>query len=87
MNTFIFAILALLFIYLTNTYSKYKTDTFKNPLMYLFFFEVALIQLIEYFLWKNLKNNKMNKLLSRLACYIIINILIIKPYYEYNKLC
>ena len=72
MNTFIFAILALLFIFLTNTYSKYKTETFKNPLMYLFFFEVALIQLIEYFLWKNLKNNKMNKLLSRLACYIII---------------
>lgn len=72
MNTFIFTIFALLFIYLTNTYSKYKTETFKNPLMYLFFFEVALIQLLEYFLWKNLKNNKMNKLLSKLVCYVII---------------
>uniref|UniRef100_A0A6C0JJ96 Uncharacterized protein n=1 Tax=viral metagenome TaxID=1070528 RepID=A0A6C0JJ96_9ZZZZ len=71
-NTFIFSVLTLLFIYLTNTYSKYKTKTFDNPLMYLLFFEVVLIQLIEFFLWKNLKNDKMNKLLSRLACIIIL---------------
>lgn len=72
MNTFIFAIFTLIFIFLTNTYSKYKTETFKNPLVYLFIFEVALMQLIEFFLWKNLKNNKINELLSRIACIIVL---------------
>jgi hypothetical protein len=76
MNTFIFSILTLLFIFITNTYSKYKTKTFDNPLVYLFIFEVALIQLIEFFLWKNLKNNKINNLLSRLACIIVM----LQPY-------
>jgi hypothetical protein len=72
MNTFIFSILTLIFIFLTNTYSKYKTETFKNPLVYLFIFEVALMQLIEFFLWKNLKNNKINELLSRLASFLVL---------------
>ena len=76
MNTFIFSILTLIFIYLTNTYSKYKTKEFDNPLIYLFFFQVALIQLIESFLWKNLKNVNINKLLSHIMRYIII----LQPY-------
>ena len=70
-NTFIFAIFALVFIYITNTYSKYKTKIFDNPLVYLFFFEVALIQLVEYFLWRNLKNAKWNEMLSKIAAFII----------------
>jgi hypothetical protein len=41
LNTFLFACSALIFIYLASTYTKYKSDTFKNPLVYLFLFEVA----------------------------------------------
>lgn len=33
-NTFTFGLFALLFIYIANTYSKYKTKTFENPLVY-----------------------------------------------------
>ena len=76
MNTFIFSILTLLFIYLTNTYSKYKTKAFDNLLMYLLFFEIILMQLLEFFLWKNLKNDKMNKLLSHIASFVVT----IQPY-------
>lgn len=89
LNTFIFAILALIFIYITNTYSKYKTPTFDNPLVYLFFFQVATIQLIEYFLWKNLKNKKWNVMLSKLALFtintqvIILMFLIPQLFYRY----
>jgi hypothetical protein len=69
LNTFIFACFALLFIYLAG-FTKYKIDAFNNPIVYLLLFEVALIQLIEYFLWKNLKN-KNNIMLSKLAACII----------------
>lgn len=71
-NTFLFAIFALVFIFLTNTYTKYKQETFKNPLVYLLLLEVASIQLIEFFLWKNLKNKKINEFLTSIALYIII---------------
>jgi len=71
-NTFLFALFALVFIFLANTYTKYKQETFKNPLVYLLLLEVASIQLIEFFLWKNLKNKKMNEFLTSLALYIII---------------
>jgi hypothetical protein len=71
-NTFLFACLVLIFIFLTNTYSKYKLRAFDNPLVYLFILEVALMQLIEYFLWKNLKNKSMNKFLSKIAYGIVV---------------
>jgi hypothetical protein len=70
-NTFLFACFSLIFIYLTNTFTKYKLVEFKNPIIYLFLFAVAIMQLIEYFLWKNLNNMSMNILLSKIASYII----------------
>ena len=70
-NTFVFACFSLLFIFIANSYSKYKLHAFDNPLVYLFLFEVAIMQLIEYFLWGNLKNNKMNELLSKIASFVV----------------
>jgi hypothetical protein len=72
LNTFIFACLALLFIFYANTYTKYKTHTFDNPLVYLFLFEVAIMQLVEFYLWRNLKNKSINKNLSIIASFIIL---------------
>lgn len=71
-NTFLFSCFTLLFIYITNTYTKYKTPFFDNPLVYLFIFSVVSMQLIEFFLWRNLKNNKMNNFLSKVASFVII---------------
>jgi hypothetical protein len=71
-NTFIFACLSLLFIFFTNTFTKYKTPTFDNPFVYLFLLSVAAMQLIEYFLWRNLKNETINKTLSQSAAGFII---------------
>lgn len=70
-NTFLFACLALLFIFLTNTFTKYKTKTFDNPLVYLLLLEGAGMQLIEFFLWRNLKNKSMNELLSKIASFFV----------------
>jgi len=71
LNTFLFACLALFFIFLTNTFTKYKTKTFDNPLVYLFLLEVAAMQLIEFFLWRNLKNKSLNELLSKIASFFV----------------
>jgi hypothetical protein len=71
LNTFIFSCFSLLFIFLANSYSKYKLRAFDNPLVYLFLFEVASIQLIEFFLWRNLKNVKMNEWLSKITSFIV----------------
>jgi hypothetical protein len=71
-NTFVFACFALVFIFFVNTFTKYKLTEFKNPLVYLFFLLVTSMQLIEFFLWKNLKNKSMNTLLSKIASFIVI---------------
>ena len=71
-NTFIFSILALFFIYYTNTFTRYKTPLFDNPIVYLFIFSVVSMQLIEFFLWRNLKNPFINKYLSKLASFLFI---------------
>jgi len=70
-NTFLFACLALLFIFFANTFTKYKTKTFDNPLIYLFLLEVAAMQLIEFFLWRNLKNKSINELFSEIASFFV----------------
>lgn len=72
LNTFLFACLALTFIFIANTFTKYKSSAFDNPLVYLFLFEVASIQLIEFFLWRNLKNKNVNETLSYIASHVIV---------------
>lgn len=70
-NTFLFSCLSLIFIYFTNTYTKYKTPAFNNPIVYLFLLEVISIQLLEFFLWRNLKDKKWNEWLSKIVSFII----------------
>jgi len=72
LNTFLFVCVSLIFIFVSNTYTKYKTPTFDNPLVYLLLFAVASMQLVEFFLWRNLKNNYMNEILSIIGAYVII---------------
>ena len=72
LNTFLFACFGLAFIWVANTFTKYKSSLFDNKLMYVFFFATAAMQLVEFFLWKNLKNAPMNKFLSKLASVVII---------------
>jgi len=72
LNTFLFACFALVFIYIANTYTRYKSTPFENTLTYLFVFLVASMQLLEYFLWRNLKHKSMNTLLSKMGLGLLI---------------
>ena len=71
LNTFVFACLALVFIYIANTYTKYKLSVFDNKLVYLFMLDVAAVQLIEHFLWKNLKNPRLNAFYSKILAFVV----------------
>jgi hypothetical protein len=71
-NTFVFACFALLFIFFTNTFTKYKIKEFENPFVYLYFFLIAIMQLLEFFIWKNLKNKSVNTLVSKIASFVVM---------------
>jgi len=70
-NTFFIGILILVFIYVTNTYTKYKTPEFDNPWAYAFVLSFLLIQLMEFFMWRNLKNPSMNRTISWIMFFIL----------------
>ena len=71
-NTFVFACFALIFIFFTNTFTKYKLKEFENSLVYLYFFLIATMQLLEFFIWRNLKNKSINTLVSKIASFVVI---------------
>jgi hypothetical protein len=75
LNTFMFVSLALIFIWTANTFTKYKSSVFDNKLVYLFVLNVAAVQLVEFFLWKNLKNAKMNAFFSK----IMVGVIVLQP--------
>jgi hypothetical protein len=66
LNTFVFGIATLIFIWYNNTYTQYKITEFKNIYFYFSFFSILSLQLVDYFLWKsiNTKNNFLNKIFS-----------------------
>lgn len=71
-RTFVFTCVTLVFIYVTNTFTAYKTPLFNHPFAYVFMFAVACVQLVEYFLWKNLNHFERNTFFSKIAAYLII---------------
>lgn len=72
LNTFLFCFSVLILIYI-NRNGKYKLEHFHNKYVYLLSFSIIIMQLLEYFLWKNLDNKKMNRLLSIIGLIIILS--------------
>ena len=56
LNTFVFSTFVLLFVMYNNAYTPYKIKGLNNVSMYLFLFSVILMQLIEFFLWRNINH-------------------------------
>ncbi len=76
MNTFSIGIFCLLLIYYNNEYSNYKTKMFENKYAYLFVLSVISMQLVEFFLWRNIDNIAINKIVSILG----ITLLALQPF-------
>ena len=63
LNTYLFSMGMLGLLIYNNTYTPYKVAGF-NGYWYFFIVSFCTMQLIEYFLWRNLDDKKVNKLLS-----------------------
>jgi len=78
LNTFLFSFFVLCLIIYNNTYTKYKIKELNNVWLYLFFASFIFIQLIEFFIWKNIHNKHYNHILT-----ILRNILLLfQPFFS-----
>jgi len=71
LNTFLFSIFVLLLIIYNNTFTQYKIVDLQNPWMYLFFASFIFMQLIEFFIWRNVDNKFYNNTFSTMAALLI----------------
>lgn len=73
LNTFVFSIFVLILIAYNNKYTQYKTGgIFESNYAYFFFVSFIVMQLIEFFLWRNLKNRRMNNLFSIFGAIVVL---------------
>ena len=71
LNTFLFSSFVLLLVLYNNTYTQYKIEYFNSLWIYLFFVSFISMQLIEFFIWRNINNPFYNHLFSTLAAMLI----------------
>lgn len=72
LNTFLFSTFILLLIVYNNKYSIYKIKELNNIYAYFFLMSFITMQLIEFFIWRNLNNKELNKLFSILGSLLIL---------------
>ena len=71
-NTFAFSAFVLLLIAINNKYSKYKIREFQSTYVYFFVISIISMQLIEFFIWRNINNKMMNNLFSVMGFLLLI---------------
>lgn len=71
LNTFLFSSFVLLLIFYNNTYTQYKIKDFNSVWVYLFFISFISMQLIEFFIWRNIDNTFYNHIFSTMAAILI----------------
>lgn len=72
LNTFIFSAFVLLLIVYNNKYSPYKLEELNSIYSYFFLMSFFTMQLIEFFLWRNLNDKELNKLFSILGALLLL---------------
>lgn len=91
LNTFLFSSFVLLLIIYNNLFTKYKIQELNNPFIYLLIASFVFIQLIEFFIWKNINDKFYNNIFSIMATLLILlqpvaSILILSNIQLRNKL-
>lgn len=71
LNTFLFSSFVLLLVFYNNTYTQYKIKDFNSMWMYLFFISFICMQLIEFFIWRNINNTFYNHIFSTIAAILL----------------
>ena len=72
-NTFLFSVFVLILIAYNNKYTQYKTGgIFDSAYAYFFFLSFIAMQLVEFFLWRNLNDRQMNNLFSMIGSIVVL---------------
>lgn len=72
LNTFLFSSVSLGFIAYNNAYTPYRLTEFHSWSMNLFLFSFISMQLLEYFLWKQIHSRQGRQWYSRIGMLIIL---------------
>ena len=72
LNTFLFSGFILALIIYNNAFTKYKIQELNDKWVYLFFASFIFMQLIEFFIWRNINNKFYNNIFSILATLLLI---------------
>lgn len=72
LNTFLFSGFVLTLIIYNNAYTQYKIHELNNIWIYIFMASFIFMQLIEYFIWKNINNKMYNHIFSVIAVLLLL---------------
>lgn len=78
LNTFLFSTFVLLLVIYNNRFTQYKVGTLNSVWKCAFFASFISMQLVEFFIWRNLGNKRYNTLFS----YIGFALLIMQPFFS-----
>jgi hypothetical protein len=73
LNTFLFSIFVLLLIIYNNAFTKYKIHELNSIWIYLFFASFIFMQLIEFFIWRNINHPFYNHIFSVIGSILIMS--------------
>ena len=72
LNTFLFSGFILALIIYNNSFTKYKIQELNNKWVYFFIASFVFMQLIEFFIWRNIDNKYYNNIFSILATLLLL---------------
>ena len=72
LNTFLFSSFVLGLIIYNNRYTKYKIYELNSVWVYVFFMSFILMQLFEFFIWRNINNSIYNGVFTILATLLLL---------------
>lgn len=75
LNTFLFSSFVLALIFYNNTYTQYKIKYFDNSWYYILLSSIILMQLVEYFIWRNI-HSTYNQFFSIVASILLLYLIL-----------
>lgn len=72
LNTFLFSSFVLGLVIYNNAYTQYKIECLNNIWIYVFMLSIISIQLIEFFIWRNITNSFYNRVFTWVANTVLV---------------
>ena len=73
LNTFLFSTFVLGLIIYNNAYTQYKIQELNSFWVYVFIFSIISMQLVEFFIWRNIKNSFYNRVFTWIANLLLLS--------------